>query len=109
MKKALHRHDISDHVWGKLAPHLPGKPGDRGGIAKDNRLFVDAVIWVFRTGAPWRDLPPEYGGWGNTHRRFIRWRDRGVRGRLLAVPVDAALVKSIATEINATMAQQVRF
>ena len=88
MGKALHRHDISDHVWEKLAPHLPGKPGDWGGIANDNRLFVNAVLWIFRTGAPWRDLPPEYGGWGNTHRRFIRWRNKGVWERLLAELID---------------------
>jgi transposase len=88
MKNALHRHDISDRVWENLSPHLPGKKGDWGGIAKDNRLFVNAVVWVLRTGAPWRDLPPEYGGWSNTHRRFLRWRDKGVWERLLSVLID---------------------
>ena len=52
--------------------------GKRGRPAKDNRLFLNAVFWILRTGAPWRDLPPDYGGWKNTHRRFCRWRDRGV-------------------------------
>jgi transposase len=59
-----------------LEPHLPGRDGSWGGVAQDNRKFVDAVFWIFRTGAPWRDLPPDYGGWSNTHRRFIRWRTR---------------------------------
>ena len=56
-----HRHDISDDVWAVLEPHMIGKRGQWGGIAKDNRLFLNAVFWVIRTGAPWRDLPPDYG------------------------------------------------
>lgn len=71
----LHRHGLTDAMWAKIEPLLPGRPGCWGGIAKDNRKFVNAVLWIARTGAPWRDLPPEYGGWSNTHRRFIRWRD----------------------------------
>ncbi|MDR2149303.1 MAG: transposase [Spirochaetaceae bacterium] len=47
-------------------------------MAKDNRRFINAVSWIIRTGAPDRDLPLEYGAWKNTHRRFCRWRDRGV-------------------------------
>ena len=71
--KAHRRHDLSDKVWGLLEPHLPGRSGGWGGIARDNRLFINAVFWIMRTGAPWRDLPPDYGCWSNTHRRFIRW------------------------------------
>ena len=56
------RHDISDAVWEKFEPHLPGRKGSWGGIAEDNRRFIDAVFWVMRTGGPWRDLPPDYGG-----------------------------------------------
>ena len=85
---ALHRHDLSDAMWAKIEPHLPGRRGTWGGIAKDNRRFVNAVLWVVRTGTPWRDLPPEYGGWSNTHRRFIRWRNAGVWERLLEVCID---------------------
>mgnify|MGYP000930343494 FL=1 len=80
MDSAMHRHDISDHAWSLSAPLLPGRRGDWGGRAKDNRLFVNAIfrtilkgiVWIARSGAPWRDLPPEYGGWKNTHRRFYR-------------------------------------
>ena len=54
-----------------------------GGNARDNRQFINAVFWILRTGAPWRDLPPDLGGWGNTHRRFIRWRDKGIWEKLL--------------------------
>ena len=88
MYSAMHRHDISDHAWSLLAPLLPGRRGDWGGRAKDNRLFVNAIFWILRTGAPWRDLPPEYGGWKNTHRRFCRWRDKGTWEHVLANPMD---------------------
>jgi transposase len=77
------RHDISDRVWATLEPLLPGTVGSWGGKAKDNRLFINAVFWILRTGAPWRDLPPDLGGWKNTHRRFCRWRDNGTWEKIL--------------------------
>ncbi|CDG96018.1 conserved hypothetical protein [Xenorhabdus bovienii str. puntauvense] len=80
---AHRRHDISDHIWRLLEPHLPGRKGAWGRVAYDNRLFINAVFWILRTGAPWRDLPPDYGDWKNTHRRFCRWRDKGVWEGLL--------------------------
>ncbi len=80
---AHRRHDISDRVWELLELNLPGRKGVWGGTAKDNRLFINAVFWILRTGAPWRDLPPDYGDWKNTHRRFCRWRDKGVWEALL--------------------------
>ncbi len=85
MTSELHRHDISDQARTMIEPYLPGRKGAWGGIAKDNRSFINAVVWVLRTGAPWRDLPEEFGGWKNTHRRFCRWRDKGIWERLLEV------------------------
>ena len=82
---AHRRHDISDRVWEALETHLPGRKGSWGGVAKDNRLFIKAVFWILRTGSPWRDLPPDYGDWKNTHRRLCRWRDSGVCEKLLEV------------------------
>ena len=87
-KPAYQRHDISDEVWNKLASHLPGRAGAWGGVAKDNRKFIDAVFWILRTGAPWRDLPPHYGDWNNTNRRFCRWRDNGTWEKLLELLSD---------------------
>ena len=83
MQSAHRRHDISDHIWSLLEPHLPGRVGSWGGVATDNRLFINAIFWILRTGAPWRDLPPDYGDWKNTHRRFCRWRDKGIWEGLL--------------------------
>lgn len=64
------RHDISDSLWELLKPHLPGREGAKGVAARDNRLFINAAFWILRTGSPRRDLPPDYGDWKNTHRRF---------------------------------------
>jgi transposase len=86
--QAHRRHDLSDRVWEILKPHLPGQAGQWGGIAKDNRLFIKAVFWILRTGAPWRDLPPDYGDWKNTHRRFCRWRDKGIWEGILNKLID---------------------
>ena len=88
MGEDYRRHDISDGVWSLLAPHLPGQSGQWGGIAKDNRQFINGVFWILRTGAPWRDLPPVYGNWNNTQRRFCRWRDKGIWEQLLEILVD---------------------
>ena len=83
---AHRRHDISDRVWALLEAHLPRRSGSWG--ERDNRLFIDAVFWIMRTGAPWRDLPPDYGPWSNVHRRFIRWRDKGVWERSMEISID---------------------
>ncbi len=88
MAHSHRRQDISDEVWALLETHLPGRQGTWGGVARDNRQFINAVFWIIRTGAPWRNLPPDYGGWSNTHRRFIRWRDKGIWEKLLEVLID---------------------
>ena len=82
MAEDYRRHDISDRVWKLLEPHLPGRRGAWGRVAQDNRRFINAVFWILRTGAPWRDLPPEYGDWKNTNRLFCRWRDKGIWEKL---------------------------
>jgi transposase len=69
---------LRDDQWKKLDPLLPGKAGDRGAIAQDNRLFIEAVLWIIRTGSPWRDLPAELDHWHTTYTRFKRWTVSGV-------------------------------
>ena len=88
MKNEQQRHGISDAVWSLLEPHLPGQRGQWGGIAQDNRRFINGVFWILRTGAPWRDLPPFYGKWGTVYQRFRRWRDKGIWEKLLEILVD---------------------
>lgn len=83
-----HRHDISDRAWEKIRPHTIGEKGTRGGNARDTRQFINGVFWILRTGAPWRDLPEAYGNWENVHRRFCRWRDKGIWERILEALVE---------------------
>jgi transposase len=64
---------ISDAVWQKIAALLPGQKSDRGVTAKDNRLFLEAVLWRVRAGLPWRDLPGAFGKWNSVFKRFRRW------------------------------------
>ena len=64
--------------WQRVAPHLPGKPGDLGRLGAANRLFLDAVFWIVRTGSPWRDLHETFGNWNSVFRRFRRWAKKGV-------------------------------
>ena len=71
----LHRRHLTDEQWERLEPLLPtrGRPG------RDARLFLDAVLWVAKTGIPWRDLPERYGHWDSVRRRFSRWSKAGRR------------------------------
>jgi len=64
---------LSDEQYERIAPLLPGKATDPGRTAADNRLFVEAVLWMARTGSPWRDLPPDFGPWNSVYQRFARW------------------------------------
>ena len=82
------RHDISDEIWDKIKGYLPGSKGSVGRPATDNREFINSVLWILRSGSPWRDLPPDYGNWNTVHRRFCRWRDAGAWERLLDEVVD---------------------
>lgn len=78
------RYELSQAQWERIAPLLPGKAGDPGRTAADNRLFVDGVLWVLRSGAHWRDLPERYGRWKTLHKRFSRWSKAGVWERIFA-------------------------
>ena len=76
------RHQLTDAQWLRIEHLVPGKKGDRGRHGEDNRLFVDAVLWIARAGAPWRDLPPAFGNWNSVFQRFRRWAKKGVWERI---------------------------
>jgi transposase len=78
----MRRYALRDDQWQRIKDLLPGREGHVGVTAKDNRLFVEAVLWRYRTGSPWRDLPERFGDWKNTHRRFSRWAKSGVWQRI---------------------------
>jgi transposase len=73
---------VGDAAWEKVAPLLPGKASDPGATARDNRLFLEAVLWRVRTGVPWRDLPGAFGKWNSVFQRFRRWVKGGVFERV---------------------------
>jgi transposase len=74
----LNRMILKDEQWERVASLLPGKAGDPGRSGADNRLFLEAVLWMVRTGAPWRDLPEMFGNWNSVFRRFRRWAQTSV-------------------------------
>ena len=78
MSTEIHRHDIKDNAWALIEPHLLGQKGQWGGVATDNRKFINGVFWILRTGAPWRDMPKEYGNWNSVAKRFYRWVEKGL-------------------------------
>ena len=69
---------LRDDQWERLGPMLPGKASDPGRTGGNNRLFIEAVLWVARTGSPWRDLPAEFGLWNSVYMRFARWSNSGI-------------------------------
>jgi transposase len=79
------RYELTDAQWQRIEALLPGKASDPGRTAADNRLFVDGVLWVLRSGAHWHDLPPRYGKWKSVHTRFARWAKNGTWERVFEV------------------------
>ena len=63
------RRELTDEQWRRIEHLVAGKEGDKGRHGEDNRLFVDAVLWIARAGAPWRDLPPAFGNWNSVFQR----------------------------------------
>jgi len=80
----MSRYGLRNDQWERIAHLLPGKEGDVGATAKDNRLFVDAVLYRYRAGIPWRDLPERFGDPIAIHTRFSRWAKTGVWERVFS-------------------------
>ena len=83
----MRRYALRDDQWNRIKDRLPDRAGSVGVTAADNRLFIEAVLYRYRAGIPWRDLPERFGDWKNVHRRFSRWAEHGV---LLSVFQDLA-------------------
>src|SRR5436305_12793667 len=81
----MHRYGLHDDEWGGIEHLLPGRKGDVGVTAKNNRLFVEAVLYRYRAGIPWRDLPQRFGDWKKVHTRHSRWAKSGVWERVFKV------------------------
>ena len=78
------RHELTDEQWERLQPLLPPQNPKTGRPAEDHRRIINGILWVIRTGAPWRDLPERYGPWSTVASRFYRWTRAGLWDRILA-------------------------
>src|SRR5258706_14228580 len=79
---------LSDAAWERMAPLIIGRPDQKGSTGRDNRMFVEGVLWIVRTGSPWRDLPEAFGDWNSVFRRFSRWSLKGVWWRIFEAMSD---------------------
>ena len=79
---------LSDAAWERMAPLIIGRPDQKGSTGRGNRMFVEGVLWIVRTGSPWRDLPQAFGDWNSVFRRFSRWSLKGVWWRIFAAVSD---------------------
>ncbi len=81
----MSRRVLRDDQWERIEPLLSGKASDCGVTGKENRLFIEAVLWICRTGAPWRDLPEDLGNWHTVFTRYNRWSKKGHWGKIFSV------------------------
>jgi putative transposase len=102
----MRRHELTDAQWSLIKDHLPGKRSDPGRTATDNRRFVDGVLWLARTGAPWRDLPERYGRWNSAFQRYSRWSKRGIWHRILQAIGDDEDVEYLLLDSTTVRAHQ---
>ncbi len=84
------RGDLTEQQWAAIAPHLPPQRSTTGRPAINHRRIINGILWVARTGAPWRDLPKRFGPWQTVASRFYRWRAAGVWERIFAAVQQAA-------------------
>ena len=76
------RHELTDEQWDQLDPLLPPQKPGTGRTNLDHRTVINGILWILKTGAPWRDLPERYGKWQTVYSRFYRWRKGGVWDRI---------------------------
>ena len=100
----MRRYALRDDQWEKIKDFLPGKKGDPGKTAQNNRLFVEAVLYRYRAGIPWRDLPSRFGNFKTAYNRFARWSEKGIWEKIFKIlsedsdneyaMIDATIVKA---------------
>ncbi|MEO5930897.1 MAG: IS5 family transposase [Candidatus Kapaibacterium sp.] len=78
----MRRYEITDEQYARIEHLLAGNVGDVGRSGVNNREFLNAVLWIARSGAPWRDMPERFGNWNSVYQRFRRWARKGVWQRI---------------------------
>ena len=94
---------LAERQWRQIAPLLPGKSTDPGRTGYDNRRAIEGILWVMRTGSPWRDLPESFGKWGAVYQRFRRWVKSGVFERIFQATKGALDLSSV--QVDGTFAK----
>jgi transposase len=84
----MDRFVLTDAQWAKMEPHCLSEPTDPGRSGSNNRLFVEGVLWIARTGSPWRDLPEYFGRWNTVFKRYSDWVKVAVFQRLFEAVSD---------------------
>lgn len=103
----MSRHDITDELWQRIEPHVrPVRKDPRGRPSTDTRFILNGVIWILRTGAPWRDLPEEFGPWQTVYKRFNAWSKSKVWGTILDELCSEADLESIMLDGSYVRAHQ---
>ena len=101
----LRRYELTDEEWNRIAPLLPPEnSGKQGRPQKCNRTILNGIVWIARSGAPWRDLPERYGSWQTVYSHFRKWIEDGtldnifrvlsLEAELTELSIDASIVKA---------------
>lgn len=103
----LRRYELTDQEWERIAPLLPSpKTGKPGRPPKDNRLMLNAMVWLARSGAAWRDLPERYGPWSSVYSRFRKWLDDGILDNIFRVLSLEAELEELSLDASIVQAHQ---
>jgi putative transposase len=85
------KYEITDYQWQQIEPFIPKKPSTCGRDPRNPRELVNAILWVLRTGAPWCEIPKEYGPWKTAYNNFRRWEAKGVMEKIFQAVAPEAL------------------
>ena len=102
----MRRFELADGQFQRIEPLMSGRTQDRGVTGTDNRLFADAVLWILRTGSPWRDLPERFGQWPTVYTRYNRRCKKGLRQEIMAALAADADTEAIAVDSTVIRAHQ---
>ena len=103
----LRRYELTDEEWLRIEPLLPPEnTGKQGRPRKDNRIIMNGIVWLARSGAPWRDLPERYGSWKTVYSRFRKWIDDGILDNIFRILSLEAELEELSIDASITQAHQ---
>ena len=103
----LRRYEFTDEEWNRIVPLLPPEnTGKQGRPRKDNRIILNGMVWLARSGAPWRDLPERYGSWQTVYSRFRKWIDDGILDNIFRILSLEAELEELSIDASIVQAHQ---